>query len=722
MQEVGLLATIVTSLALVGVGLMIGVSQLRAGMNRVSGSWFFVLTCFMLAAWLLANVLSDADPDKALLWVRASFVSIAVGLVSLLLFVNRFPTRRFVSPAATIFPLFMLGVVVALIMSPFVIPSVTFEDKVATVMPGPLYVVVVVFIVTMVALIVGRLFKATHLSKRYRAQAQLILAGIVATASVALITNLLLPLVIGNNNLYWLASVSTLGFVFATAYAIVKEGLFDVRLAVMRSVTYAAALATIIGVYYAIVSFLAHSILRDQEVVAAAVSPLAIIPALVLVLTFQPVKRFFDKLTNSLFFKDRYSSDAFYTEFGQLLASTTDLRDLLERASLHIAATFKAEQAFFHAYYTNGGEHYMAAGTSKHARLPIQDAALLDDFVGSSSDILLVDLLADRKIQRMLRSHKVALVMPLRRADRTIGYLMLGDHRSGNYTRRDLEVLAGNSNGLIVAIQNALSLHEVKALNATLQQRIDVATKALRSSNAQLKHLDEVKDEFMSMASHQLRTPLTSIKGYLSMVLDGDVGKITPQQEKMITEAFNSSERMVHLIADFLNVSRLQTGKFIIEKAPIDFNQLVGREVSNLQVMAKARGLEIALEQPTEPLIVRADATKLREVITNLIDNAIYYSRSGTKITVEVERAGLYLYFKVTDTGIGVPKEEQARLFGKFYRATNARKQRPDGTGVGLYLAKKVITAHSGTVIFHSTEGKGSTFGFRLPLPKSIEK
>lgn len=720
MQEVGVLATIVTSLALVGVALMVSASQLRAGNGGVSGAWYFVATCFMLALWLLANIFSDTDPERALLWVRVSFASIAIGLTSLLLFVNRFPTRRYVSAIQTVMPTVLLIGIVTLIISPFVIPSVTFEGSVATVMPGPLYGIFVVFIVGLLLIIGTRLFKATRLAKRYRAQAQLILAGIVATASVALITNLLLPLILGNNNLYWLASVSTLGFVFATAYAIVKEGLFDVRLAVMRSVTYAAALATIVGIYYALVSFLAHSILRNQDIAAAAVSPLAIIPALVFIFTFQPVKRFFDKLTNNLFFKDRYSSDVFFAEFGQLLASTTDLRELLERASVRIASTFKAEQAFFQVSYSNGSEHYMTAGTPKHARLPGHDAALLDSFVAGRSDTILVDLLDDRKLQRMLRSHKVALVMPLMRGAHTIGYLMLGDHRSSNYTRRDLEVLASNSNGLIVAIQNALSLHELKALNATLQQRIDVATKALRSSNAQLKHLDQVKDEFMSMASHQLRTPLTSIKGYLSMVLDGDVGKITPQQEKLLAEAFNSSERMVHLIADFLNVSRLQTGKFIIEKAPIDFTQLVGREVANLQVMAKARGLEIHLEQPKEPLGAHADATKLREVITNLIDNAIYYSQSGTSITVKVEKAHAWLQFSVTDTGIGVPKEEQVKLFGKFYRATNARKQRPDGTGVGLYLAKKVITAHGGTILFHSTEGKGSTFGFRLPL--SIEK
>lgn len=151
------------------------------------------------------------------------------------------------------------------------------------------------------------------------------------------------------------------------------------------------------------------------------------------------------------------------------------------------------------------------------------------------------------------------------------------------------------SNELIIAIQNAVSLHEVTELNATLQQRIDVATKELRSSNAQLKHLDEVKDEFMSMASHQLRTPLTSIKGYLSMVIEGDAGTVTPQQQKLLQEAYNSSERMVRLIADFLNVSRLQTGKFIVDKAPIDMKDVVRSEVKDLELIAASHNMKLRL-------------------------------------------------------------------------------------------------------------------------------
>src|SRR5690606_35020864 len=201
--------------------------------------------------------------------------------------------------------------------------------------------------------------------------------------------------------------------------------------------------------------------------------------------------------------------------------------------------------------------------------------------------------------------------------------------------------------------------------------------KELRSSNAQLKHLDEVKNEFMSMASHQLRTPLTSVKGYISMVLEGDAGKVTPAQQKLLVEAYKSSERMVGLIADFLNVSRLQTGKFVLEKTPFDLGDIVRQEAANLDLIASSHNIKLRLNIAKHPLPVDADESKLRQVIMNFIDNAIYYSHSKSTIVINIEKINDSVALTVTDTGIGVPAEEQTKLFHKFFRAKNARKQRP---------------------------------------------
>lgn len=506
--------------------------------------------------------------------------------------------------------------------------------------------------------------------------------------------------------------IGMLSFVYA-----LTKGLLDIRFAAVRTIAYVLALVTLSFIYYITAYVVSITLFQGETSTSLSVSPANIFLALLLAFIFQPIKKFFDRITDNIFYRDTYKSEDFFSDLSELLASSTDLRGLLERASIKIAQTLKVEQVFFFVYYSNGVNHHMSAGTPRHSRIPLADAEVLDQYHKDYGQVILTETLPENaKIRPVLISHKIELLMPLTSGGRIVGYVCLGDHRNGNYTKRDLKVLSTVADELVIAIQNALSVHEIKEINATLQQRIDVATKELRESNAQLQRLDIAKDEFVSMASHQLRTPLTSVKGYISMLLDGDAGKLTETQQKLLSEAFKSSERMVGLISDFLSVSRVQTGRFVIEIRETDLSQLVKQEVDSLRDMARSHDLSLTLDIPKEPVMVQLDEEKIRQIVMNFIDNAVYYSHAGGKITVALESKEKNAVLKVTDVGIGVPEKEQAKLFSKFYRASNARKQRPDGTGVGLYLAKKVISGHRGKLVFSSEEGRGSTFGFSLPL------
>jgi signal transduction histidine kinase len=305
-----------------------------------------------------------------------------------------------------------------------------------------------------------------------------------------------------------------------------------------------------------------------------------------------------------------------------------------------------------------------------------------------------------------------------------IGYIFLGPKKSGNlYSKDDLKILEIIANELVIAVENVLRFEEIEEFNVTLQKKIDTATRELKQSNDKLKALDEAKDEFVSMASHQLRTPLTSIKGYISMVMEGDAGKINDTQEKMLGQAFFSSQRMVYLISDLLNVSRLKTGKFLIESKPVYLPDVVESELEQLQEGAKVKDISLSFTKPKKFATLNLDEMKTRQVIMNFADNALHYTPSGGKINVELKETDKSVEFTVKDNGIGVPKEQRPKLFTKFYRADNARKARPDGTGLGLFMAKKVIIAQGGSVIFDSKEGKGSTFGFSFPKEKlEVEK
>lgn len=302
-----------------------------------------------------------------------------------------------------------------------------------------------------------------------------------------------------------------------------------------------------------------------------------------------------------------------------------------------------------------------------------------------------------------------------------IGLMFLGEKKSGNtYDSKDLKNFQILADEIALAMQSALQFVEIQQFAATLQARVEERTKQLRKANDKLKELDEAKDEFISMASHQLRTPLTSMKGYVSMVLDGDTGKISEEQRSMLQQAFDSSQRMVFLIADLLNVSRLKTGKFVIENVPTNLADVVESEVHQIKESATQRGLELSYSKPSEFPTLMFDETKLRQVMMNFIDNAMYYTPRGGKISVEIKKSDKSIDFTVTDTGLGVKPEDQRHLFTKFYRAQNARKMRPDGTGLGLYMAQKVVVAQGGAIIFNSKLGEGSTFGFTFPLTEHL--
>lgn len=512
-----------------------------------------------------------------------------------------------------------------------------------------------------------------------------------------------------------LAPISLLIMSIMVGLAIVKYQLFDIKSAIIRTSAYVFSLITLAAVYFAL-AYLTSAIMFDgSNSQSASVSPVNVVLALLLAFIFQPVKKFFDKITNKIFYKDHYNTDDFFAKLNKILGITTDLRGLLERTAIEIGNTLKGEQAFFFIYTEDG--HYMTAGTVGHKQLPKTDADQLMTEAVTTNGVIIASLLEDIDVIKLLMiSHRIELVLPLTQDGKTIGYLCLGEHKTSNYTNRDIKILNTISNELIIAIQNALAVQEIREFNVTLQQRIANATVELRASNRMLRQLDKAKDEFVGMASHQLRTPLTSVKGYISMVIDGDAGKITEPQKQLLDEAFNSSERMVNLINDFLNVSRIQTGKFIIDKHSVDLSKLVEQEIDSLQSNAIAHNLKFLYNKPKNFPMIDVDESKIRQVVMNYLDNSIYYSPDGTVASVNLLAGKDSVTFTIKDSGIGVPRNEQSQLFTKFYRASNARKKRPDGTGVGLYLAKKIIDAHEGKVIFESSEGNGSTFGFRLPL------
>jgi signal transduction histidine kinase len=441
--------------------------------------------------------------------------------------------------------------------------------------------------------------------------------------------------------------------------------------------------------------------------------------AIVLAFIFAPLKRFFDKTTNRLFFRDSYDTQVFLDEFNKALVVTYELDQLLKESANIIEENIKPAHCLFAINATENTKSRIL-GYGNRGAISKEDVREISNVIGHTRQkLIVVDELEDKHgaLQKLLRDKDIVLVARLAAsssgAKSDVGYLILGPKKSGNlYSSQDVKVIEIVANELVIAVQNALRFEEIENFNITLQGKVDEATRKLRRVNERLKTLDETKDDFISMASHQLRTPLTSVKGYISMVLEGDAGKISPTQKKLLTQSFFSSQRMVYLIADMLNISRLKTGKFVIEPIRVNLAEVVEQEMSQLQETAASRSLTLSYDKPKTFPDLMLDETKIRQVIMNFVDNAIYYTPSGGHINVRLVETSATVELRVEDNGIGVPRSERSHLFTKFYRAGNARKARPDGTGLGLFMAKKVVIAQGGAIIFESQQDKGSTFGF----------
>jgi signal transduction histidine kinase len=530
-------------------------------------------------------------------------------------------------------------------------------------------------------------------------------------------TNAVLPLFL---NYYGLTNAGAL-FIFVLiggmGYAITKHRLFHVRIIVARSLTYIASLGSL-AVAFSLITLLLTNGLADRYALdRGQMRIIYTVLAMILALVFPPVKRFFDRGTNRLFYRDSYDTQVFFDNFNKVLVATYQLAPLLKKSAQILEDNLKPAFTVFGLKET-GAAPRRIMGTSGHPDFTEADIAFVRKLTPKMRRKLVVtDMLEEKygELQKVLQANNIAVMARLASSanEEGIGYLVLGPKKSGNlYSSQDLKNIEIVANELVIAIQNALRFEEIANFNLTLQAKVDEATRNLRKANERLKELDETKDDFISMASHQLRTPLTSVKGYISMVLEGDAGKINETQRKLLEQSFFSSQRMVFLISDLLNVSRLRTGKFVIEPTPVNLADMVEQEMDQLRETAAGKELTLTYEKPKEFPSIMLDETKTRQVIMNFVDNAIYYTPAGGHIGVELRETPASVELRVVDDGIGVPKAEQHHLFTKFYRAGNARKARPDGTGLGLFMAKKVVVAQGGAIIFESAEDKGSTFGF----------
>jgi PAS domain S-box-containing protein len=241
------------------------------------------------------------------------------------------------------------------------------------------------------------------------------------------------------------------------------------------------------------------------------------------------------------------------------------------------------------------------------------------------------------------------------------------------------------------------------------------ANRLLKHQHVELEALNNVKDEFVSLASHQLRTPATGIKQFLGLLLEGYAGPLTEQQMAYIQKAYDSNERQIDLVNSLLRTAQIDAGKVILDKSFVSLRTIIDEVLENMRevFITRRQNVEVHEAQPLSNIYI--DPSRVRMMLENLIDNASKYTDNNGRVVITLSETKAYIDISIQDTGVGIAEKDLKRIFDKFNRIPNSLSDSVGGTGLGLYWAKKIAELHKGTIQVRSEEGAGTEFSIRLP-------
>jgi signal transduction histidine kinase len=539
-----------------------------------------------------------------------------------------------------------------------------------------------------------------------------------------MVVNLILPIVTGTNEYAKLGSYATIFFLGATAYAIIAHHLFDIRIIIKRTVVYSALLAFVLSTYAAVL-FLFSSLFGGEVVPLPTTSALVtnLLAAILIAFGFGPLNKWLSNFTDKFLFRGEYDSDEVVQRLNNALASVVDLDEaamtMMQEATaafrIHLAATFILQDLD----NTISVRRIKSLGYLNPSNLQLPNNSPLFQFFADNPKIVITEELERRcenardsfaqtcaPIVEVLKRFKAAVAMPIViqaqtkgngiEENKLIGIVLFGEKLSGDiFSTQDRNLLE------IIASQTATAVQK-----------------------ARFYEEDQLKSEFVSIASHELLTPTAAIEGYLSMILEEGMGKVDSKAHGYLAKVYRSSRRLSELVKDLLSVSRIEAGRIVIDKQPFNLVEVIQEAVDDLAVTAQQKGIKLTFEKPKAALgKAYGDSQKATQAMINLVGNAIKYNRpKGGWVKLDVSRQNHELLVRVQDSGIGIKKEEQKHLFEKFYHTEDVMTSEHQGTGLGLFITKNLVELMGGKIGMESEFGTGSTFFFTLPVATGEEK
>ncbi len=676
------------------------------------------LTLFLssVGLWSFAISFFQITKDLQFLYLWSTLIYISVIFVPSLFVLFAYALTQKKSPPSK--QLLLITLAPLLFVALLLLPGVWIKqiqilptEKIITL--GPVYLFWMVYYLAFIIWGFLLVWKKFHSSKGIvKLQMRLVLIGLLFPSIGAIIPNIILPLF---RNFRWIA----LGPIFLTpmnviiTYAIIKHRFMDIRVIIARSISY-TVLIIFLGLFYSSLLFLLSTYVQIGDSRTMNILITTVI-ALFIAYTFQPLQDYFGKITDNIFYKDRYSTDVLLHSLSQSMALTRNLNKLSDKLLTILREQMKISWGSF---IIGSDIHYLSLRTQPESHKKKLTREILKKLIAkdSSDKMVIYEELKEGHTKQRLRDLSIAIVVPMVTKNQIIGSLLLGEKSSGEpYYAKDLNLLNIVGPEFAVALQNAQRYEEIKNFNITLQDEVKKATKDLRQALRHLQDLDKLKDEFISIASHELRTPASIMKNYLYMILKQE--KDLPQHiYHRLQRVYETNEREIKLINDMLDVSKIESKRINLKPTNFNITELAQRAVEELYPKAEEKKVYVKLNTH-KTYIVTADSDKIHQVISNLIDNAIKFTPKDGKITLSIFKEGEMIKVNISDTGIGVSKDNLTQLFTKFGKldVKEAEFTETPGSGLGLYICNLLINISGGKIWFDSELGKGSTVSFTLP-------
>jgi signal transduction histidine kinase len=564
-----------------------------------------------------------------------------------------------------------------------------------------------------------------------RQHAAFLLAGVIITNLGGFITNFILVNVFGLTSLIPLPPYLSLGFSAVMVYAILTQHLFDIRVLIRRTVIF-SSLVAFAFVTYSLVLYVTAIFLGPRNTGASITDPnlyINFITIIIVGFSYEPIKKWLSERTDRWLFKREYEQQEVVKELGQKLNRVIALDEAMETVMQTVAHVFHVDKAVTYVFQpSERGE--TAIKRIKQIGYETADRLILDekDFVvqymidhGEVLDFEQLTLEIEREKALLDRSRKpeehktqadfirahaiktavhkklkqlgTSIAIPLKLDRQLIGLIMASEKQSGErYSDQDLKLMGLVGDQAISSIQKA-----------------------------KLYEGDLMKTEFVSIASHELLTPVSAIEGYLSMILEEKIAgaELSDQTRTYLEKCFSSSKRLSMLIKDLLSVSRIESGKMKFEPQQLDIMKSITDTVEQLKIVGNEKDVKILVEPPEGKLPAAwIDPDRFSQVLVNLISNAIKYNKLSGEVTISIteKKRDHILIVSVKDTGIGMSADAMRHLFEKFYRVDNPSTVGIVGTGLGLYITKSIVERMGGAITVQSKEGKGTTFSFTVPI------